>query len=98
MAERNSKRQKLEEDVDAKLEAFVSVQEQINEQDNELAEKMLELTREYAAKKAPLYTQRQSVSEAIPNFWSKVVRSLFALSYVRTRSCSHNSAACVATH
>lgn len=74
MATRSNKRQKTEGGEEQALQELVAVQERINDMDKELAEKMLELTREYTAKKAPLYAERQSVAEAIPNFWSKVVR------------------------
>jgi hypothetical protein len=85
MATRNSKRQKTESSEEQLLQDLASVQDRINELDKELAEKMLELTREYTTKKAPLYNERQTIAEAIPNFWSKVVsgRKAASLSCVR---------------
>jgi len=57
----------------AALEKLESVQDQLEQLDQQQAERILELQREYNLKKKPFYAARQETIKAIAFFWSEAL-------------------------
>eukprot|EP01068_Selenidium_serpulae_P005636 Selendium_serpulae@DN4119_c0_g1_i1.p1 len=55
------------------MEAFINVQSELKKIDDACVEEQMKIQSQYDAKKRPLFEQRQTEAEKIPNFWGQAL-------------------------
>lgn len=62
-----------DEALEKQLKAFEAITEKLDKLQEELTQETIQLESKYAAKRKPVYKERNDVIKNIPDFWKKTV-------------------------